>query len=77
MFSPLPFTFGYDASRERMLVVKGLRPTWNPLPVHVEVQRATFLEQPPFAGVEHRLANAFLVERIPYAWKPGQLEPLS
>ncbi len=74
---PLPFTFGYDASRRQMLVVKGVRQTWEPRPVQVVVHHATFLDQLPFAGVERRLANAFFLERIPYAWKPGRLEPLS
>ena len=70
---PLPFTFSYDGDRDQMMVVKGVRTAWAPQPVHVEVQRSSFLEA--FAGA--RLANAFYVENVPYAWKPGVLEAVA
>ena len=56
-----------------MVVVKGLRKAWDPQPVRVEVREATYLSRPPFAGADVRLANAFYLENVPYAWKPGVL----
>jgi uncharacterized protein YqjF (DUF2071 family) len=73
---PLPYTFSYDEHAKKMVVVKGLRQAWDPQPVRVEVKAATFLERAPFAGVDLRLANAFYVEQVPYAWKPGTLESI-
>lgn len=74
---PLPFTFSYDASRQRMVVIKGVRTEWNPQPVRVEVRRATFLESPRFSQVDVRLANAFYLEGVPYTWMPGVLEKVA
>lgn len=73
---PLPYTFSYDEAAKRMLVVKGLRQAWEPKPVRVDVRKVTFLDQPPFAGADVRLANAFFVSEIPYAWKAGSLEEI-
>jgi hypothetical protein len=73
---PLPFTFGYDAAAEKMVVVKGVRKTWNPEPVQVRVKEATFLDRTPFAEAQPRLANAFYLENVPYSWMPGTLEAL-
>lgn len=72
---PLPYTFDYEKETNSMIVVKGLRQAWNPRPVQVKVHAASFLEQPSF--VDAKLANAFYVHDIPYAWKPGSLKPLS
>lgn len=74
---PLPYTFSYDPRSERMVVVRGLRKAWDPQPVSVAVSRASYLEREPFASAGARLANAFYVEHVPYAWKPGTLEPLA
>jgi hypothetical protein len=74
---PLPFTFSYDARAEKMVVVKGVRKAWDPQPVRVEVRRATFLDSPRFVGAGARLANAFYLEGVPYAWKPGTLEAVA
>jgi hypothetical protein len=73
---PLPYTFSYDERAEKMVVIKGLRQAWDPQPVRVEVKEATYLEHSPFAGADVRLANAFHVEAVPYAWKPGTLEAI-
>ncbi len=70
---PLPFTFSYDPQIGKMVVVKGLRKAWDPQPVRVEVREATYLSRPPFARADVRLANAFYLENVPYAWKPGVL----
>ncbi len=71
---PLPHTFSYDEHSRKMVVIKGLRQAWDPQPVRVEVKEATYLERAPFAGADVRLANAFYVTDVPYAWKPGTLE---
>ena len=69
---PLPFTFSPRADG-RMVVVQGVRGEWQPKPVGVHIQRVSFFEQEAFRGVTPRLANAFLVERVPYHWKAGVL----
>ena len=70
---PLPYTFDFDEPTGKMLVVRGLRSAWEPRPVHVETQASSFLER----FDSPRLANAFFVENVPYAWRPGVLEDLS
>jgi hypothetical protein len=74
---PLPYTFSYDADAQKMVVVKGLRQAWDPKPVRVEVKEATYLDRAPFAGADVRLANAFFVSDVPYAWKAGTLEAIA
>jgi hypothetical protein len=73
---PLPYTFDVDASSGKMLVVRGLRTAWDPRPVAIESQASSFLEQRAFAQESPRLANAFFVENVRYAWKPGVLEDI-
>jgi hypothetical protein len=74
---PLPYTFSYDERAKKMVVIKGLRQAWDPQPVSVEVKEATYLDHPPFTNTEVRLANAFYLEGVPYAWKPGTLEEIA
>jgi Uncharacterized conserved protein (COG2071) len=74
---PLPYTFSYDARAKKMVVIKGLRQAWDPQPLRVEVKEASYLEHAPFAGADVRLANAFLVKDVPYAWKAGSLEEIA
>ncbi len=73
---PLPYTFSYDTRAGKMVVIKGLRQAWDPQPVRVDVKVATYLDRAPFADAGVRLANAFYVHDVPYAWKPGTLEEL-
>jgi hypothetical protein len=73
---PLPFTFDYEPESNQMVVIEGVRQSWNPMPVRVEVARATFLEKPPFDARPPRLANAFFLENVDYRWKRGVLAPL-
>jgi hypothetical protein len=73
---PLPYTFSYDQHARKMVVIKGLRQAWSPEPIRVDVKEATYLEQPPFAGADVRLANAFYLTNVPYSWKPGTLEEI-
>lgn len=71
---PLPFTFSYDARHRRMLTVEGSRANWTPRPVHVERWHFAFLDA--FGFSELRLANAFTMEHVSYAWKRGTLEDM-
>ncbi len=73
---PLPYTFSYDEQARKMVLIKGLRQSWEPEPVRVEVKEATYLESGPFAGADVHLANAFVVKDVPYAWRPGSLEAI-
>lgn len=73
---PLPFTFDYEVETHSIVVIEGVRQHWHPEPVRVEVAENAFLKQPPFAAAEARLANAFLVQDIPYHWKRGVRHPL-
>lgn len=73
---PLPFTFDYEKESHSMIRVEGVRQDWSPRPVSVKVGRNTFLEKERFRSSGAILANAFYLEDVPYAWKPGIREPL-
>ena len=73
---PLPFTFDYEPESHRMVIVEGVREHWNPVPVHVEVARCTFVQRPPFESSATRLANAFFLETVDYRWKRGVVADL-
>jgi hypothetical protein len=73
---PLPYTFSFDQHAQKMVVIKGLRKAWDPRPVRVDVKEATYFEHAPFAGADVRLANAFYLMDVPYAWKAGTLETI-
>ncbi|HTE06517.1 MAG TPA: DUF2071 domain-containing protein [Planctomycetota bacterium] len=74
---PLPFTFDSEPGCDGMVLIEGVREHWHPTPVRVHVSRCTFLQRPPFDAVAPRLANAFLIENVPYRWKRGVLAPLA
>ncbi len=74
---PLPFTFDYERQTHSIIRVEGVRQDWNPRPVAVTVRRNTFLQQDPFRSAGAVLANAFYLENVPYAWKPGIREVLT
>ncbi|MFZ9935740.1 MAG: DUF2071 domain-containing protein [Luteolibacter sp.] len=70
---PLPFTFTCEREKNRVLIVEGVRSHWQPRPVRVIHQRIPHLQT---LGLGHAvLANAFIVENIPYHWKAGAAEP--
>lgn len=69
---PLPYTFSYNAGAREVLTVEGLRREWKPRPVLVNHSRIPFLESLKIAPLV--LANAFLVEKVPYQWKKGRVE---
>jgi uncharacterized protein YqjF (DUF2071 family) len=74
---PLPHTFDADADPSKMLVVQGVRESWDPRPVTILAHTSSFLAGRQFAGATRRLANAFFVENVPYAWRPGRLEDIA
>jgi hypothetical protein len=70
---PLPFTFTYLPQQQQVLIIEGVRENWTPRPVEVIDHRVGFVEQFGFSDI--RLANAFILENIPYYWKKGKLDP--
>ena len=73
---PLPFTFDYEKQTNSIIRVQGVRQEWMPRPVTVKVHRNAFLEQDRFCQAGAVLANAFYLEDVPYAWRPGVREVL-
>ena len=73
---PLPFTFDYEKETHSIVAIEGVRESWKPVPVPVEVRRLSFLEHPPFDQTRAVLANAFHVRDISYSWKRGVRHPL-
>jgi hypothetical protein len=70
---PLPFTFTCEAQKKRVLIVEGVRSDWKPLPVCVLSHHIPFLGELGHSNAI--LANAFVVNNIPYHWKKGSAEP--
>jgi hypothetical protein len=70
---PLPFTFTYDAVKNEVLIIEGVRDDWAPKPVEVLKCRVGFVDSLLLNGVV--LANAFVVNNIPYSWKKGRIDP--
>jgi uncharacterized protein YqjF (DUF2071 family) len=69
---PLPFTFTYNEKTKDVLIIEGVRENWTPQPVEIVNAQVGFLKQNNFKN--KILANAFLVENIPYYWKKGKIE---
>ena len=69
---PLPFTFTYSPDTKEVLIIEGVREDWIPKPVAVIKARAGFIDSLNLKGLV--LANAFLIENIPYYWKKGRKE---
>ena len=69
---PLPFTFTYDKNSKEVLIIEGVRQNWTPQPVKVIEHKISFLDQMKLE--ERVLANAFVVENVPYHWKKGRVE---
>ena len=70
---PLPFTFTCNSPEKKVLIIEGVRQKWKPTPVKVLDYHFSFLDHLKLHGI--RLANAFIIENIPYYWKKGKLEP--
>ncbi len=69
---PLPFTFTYNSEKGEVLVIEGVRKEWKPMPVKVNIQHFSFIDELNLQDV--RLANAFLISDVPYYWKKGKVE---
>ncbi len=74
---PLPWTFAPDASGEAAVAVKGVRDRWKPRPLAIEHADVALFHQPPFAAAAPRLAAAFQLHDLTYAWTAGVVEPLA
>ena len=69
---PLPFTFTYNEQKNEVLTIEGVRQNWIPKPVKVIDYNFSFFNS---LGIRDPvLANAFIVENIPYYWKKGKKE---
>jgi hypothetical protein len=69
---PMPFTFSYDELNREMTIIEGARQSWTPRPVSVIHWNIPFLQTKEFSTA--LLANAFVVENVPYHWKKGVIE---
>ncbi len=69
---PLPFTFTYNAGTKEVLIIEGVRQNWTPNPVQVNSFSFHFLSSLNLKN--YVLANAFIINNIPYYWKKGKSE---
>jgi len=69
---PLPFTFSYNAATKKTLIIEGVRQNWAPKPVEVIHSNVGFIKQFGFKDIV--LANAFILQNIPYYWKKGKTD---
>lgn len=69
---PLPFTFTYNKPAKEVLIIEGVRQHWQPAPVQVLDHHFGFLQTLNLG--QPVLANAFIIENIPYYWKKGKIE---
>lgn len=69
---PLPFTFTYNTATKEVLIIEGVRQNWTPRPVKVIDYKFDFLNSLQLENMV--LANAFIIENIPYYWKKGKIE---
>lgn len=70
---PLPHTFTYNKKDKTVLIIEGIRQNWKPKPIKVIQYNFDFLNTMKLQNV--LLANAFIIENIPYHWKKGRIEP--
>jgi hypothetical protein len=69
---PLPFTFTYNSEAKEMLLIEGVREHWDPKPVNVVDYTFSFLDKLDLNDMV--LANAFIIQNVPYWWKKGKTE---
>ncbi|MFY9241832.1 MAG: DUF2071 domain-containing protein [Polaribacter sp.] len=69
---PLPFTFTYNQKSKEVLIIEGVRTNWKPKPLKVDEYNFQFLGDLKLEN--YVLANAFIIENIPYHWKKGKIE---
>lgn len=69
---PLPFTFTYNSDTKEVLIIEGVRQNWTPKPIKIVDHCVSFLDS---LHLENPiLANAFIINNIPYYWKKGKIE---
>lgn len=69
---PMPFTFTFDEKKSLMTIVQGDRTNWKPQPIKIKEIAIPAVKE--LIGEEGVLANAFLVQNIPYCWRAGVSE---
>src|SRR5450432_2214267 len=69
---PLPFTFTFNSAKKEVLIIEGVRENWQPAPVEVISYQIPFLDS--LNSKQVILANAFIIQNIPYHWKKGKIE---
>lgn len=69
---PLPFTFTYNEEKREVLIIEGVRQNWKPKPIEIVGYNFSFINKLNFQNSV--LANAFVIENIPYYWKKGKIE---
>lgn len=69
---PLPFTFTYNEEKREVLIIEGVRQNWKPKPIEIINYDFSFINK--FNFQNSVLANAFVIENIPYYWKKGKIE---
>lgn len=69
---PLPFTFTYNKKNKEVLIIEGVRQNWKPKPIKINNYHISYLDELKLKKID--LANAFIIENIPYYWKKGKKE---
>jgi uncharacterized protein YqjF (DUF2071 family) len=69
---PLPFTFTYNENTKEVLIIEDVRENWIPKPVQVMRSHVGYINQNKFKKAV--LANAFIIESIPYYWRKGKID---
>lgn len=69
---PLPFTFTYNIDKKEVLIIEGVRENWILKPLNIINYNFEYLKILKIENVV--LANAFVIENIPYYWKKGKIE---
>jgi uncharacterized protein YqjF (DUF2071 family) len=69
---PLPFTFTGSSAAKKILIIEGVRENWEPKPLRVIDYNFPFLQNLKIDDAI--LANAFIIENVPYYWKKGKVE---
>lgn len=69
---PMPYTFDEDGDG-RFVVIEGRREEWHPRPIRIADWDVALFRETALADVTPVLANAFLVEAVPYRWEKGRL----
>ncbi|MCF6407249.1 DUF2071 domain-containing protein [Chitinophaga filiformis] len=69
---PLPFTFQFNTQTKEVLIIEGVRQNWTPKPLKVIDCSFSFFDS---LNIESPvLANAFIINNVPYYWKKGKRE---